>query len=84
VSPTEDFVPVFGMRIVVATPEEWETAVAKAKETGAIEVNDAAEQRTEHDIVINERAGMILVNPKREREVMAALTAATMKPAHDR
>jgi len=81
------FTTVFGMRVVVATPKGWETAVAKAKEMGAIEVNDAAEQRTEYHIVIDERAGVILVNPKREHEVMAALTehtAAAMKPPRDR
>lgn len=64
---------VFGFTVRVARPNEWTFLVAAARAAGGVEIGEAT--RTDYDIVFNERAGIMFINPAKEAEIMDRLRA---------
>ncbi len=71
---------VFGMTVRAANSDaEWDQLVKAARAAGGVDIGEAT--RTDYDIVINDRAGVILINPRKEAEVMERLRAALDREA---
>ena len=65
---------LFGIDVVVAQPVEWARLVEDAKAAGGVDVGNA--ERTDYDIVFDEKAQVMFVNPRGAEEIMARLRAA--------
>jgi len=71
---------LFGMEIVVAGEVEWAKIVAEAKAAGGVEIGDAT--RDDYEIVFNEKAGIMFINPAKGAEIMARIRAAIPEAPH--
>ena len=66
---------VFGMTVRIAhSPEEWSACLALCRAAGGIDVGAAT--RSDYDLVINEKAGLVLVNPRGGEEIIRRLLEA--------
>lgn len=59
---------LFGMQVRVAAPVEWAKLVQAARAAGAVEVGNAT--KVDYDIVFDEKAGVMFINPEKEEEVL--------------
>lgn len=73
------FSNVFGMDVRVAGELEWAQLVKEMQDAGAVEIGNS--ERTEHDIIIDDKARVIFVNPARGEEILQRLRAATTEEA---
>ena len=67
---------LFGIKVQVAGPILWPVLCDAARAAGAVELGAATASDEEYEIVLDEKAGILWLNPNKSSEIMERLRAA--------